>query len=91
MNKEEYRAFEDSVRIFFEREGIEVLGSPDGEPLFSHNGCECCRRNLAGDRYTVPAKLKNSDVDDLTYDICADCLYYITYGQLDDITMEEMV
>jgi len=92
MTKHEYKQFEDAVRLFFEREGIQQLGSPINEdPFFSSNCCECCRRNLAGSRWTVPAVIKNSDIDDLTYNICDDCLYYINYGVLDDTTMEEMV
>ena len=91
MDREEYRAFEDAVRSFYEREEIAQLGAAiNTDPFFSHKNCECCRRDIAGDRHTVPAITKNCDIDDLTYDICVDCFYYINYGKLDDMTMEDM-
>lgn len=92
MTSAEYKDYEARVKAFFEREEIEVLGQPTNEPFFSHNYCECCGRPLGGNRYTVGAFFKGREKQkqDITYDICVDCWYYVTYGQLDDMTMMEI-
>lgn len=56
------------------------------EPSFSWTPCDCCGRNLGGDRY--PASGYNRDTGDIfEYQICIDCLYFSEYGTLDDMTM----
>lgn len=88
MNKQEYAEYQQSVRDFFRENDINGF-SHTGEPFFSWSPCECCGSSLGGDRYTVTAwKFGKSATIKIT--VCADCLYYEAYGQLDDTAMEEI-
>lgn len=67
------------------------------EPYFSWQSCECCGSNLGGNRYVASAYHPKPDgsiggmgSECSEYEICEDCVYYATYGQLDDTTMMEM-
>ena len=62
---------------------------------FSSSSCECCNSYLGGMRYPahglIPNEdqsLKNSELVHL--DVCGDCVYYLTYGCLDDDAMMEI-
>lgn len=57
------------------------------EPSFSWSSCDCCGSTLGGDRYPAHGWLGKTLVH---LDVCTDCLYYLNYGQLDDLTMLEM-
>lgn len=97
MDKQEYAEYEQAVKDFFEREGINCLSQqpidPDAEEFeynpdsyFSNSSCDCCG-GLPGDRrdcsgYNPTTKEVQSD-----YSICPDCEYYAEYGCLDDTTM----
>ena len=59
-----------------------------GEPHFSWSACECCGSGLGGDRYQAHGRDSNGDL--VHFEVCVDCLYYITYGRLDDTTMMEI-
>lgn len=87
MDKQEYRDYEARVKTFFQKEGIANLSAiPNNEPYFSHQPCECCKRNLGGDR--IDANGYNPKTKEIyNYSICLDCEYYAEYGQLDDMTM----
>jgi hypothetical protein len=66
------------------------------EPFFSWSACECCGSQLGGNRETYRfvaenpagnyASLSNPDTS-FEADICTDCVYYLAYGRLDDMTM----
>jgi len=58
------------------------------EPYFSWRPCECCHRPLGGDRYPAHGRDTNDEIVHFT--VCADCMYYIAYGRLDDTTMAEI-
>jgi hypothetical protein len=59
------------------------------EPYFSRSDCEACGSILAGDRHPVHGKrIDDHSLEHLA--VCTDCMYYITYGQLDDETMMEI-
>lgn len=58
------------------------------EPHFSWHACECCGSTLGGDRH--PAHGLDANGDLIHFEVCTDCLYYLNYGQLDDMTMMEM-
>lgn len=58
------------------------------EPSFSWSECDACGSTLGGNRH--PAHGRDSNGDILHLSICEDCLYYLNYGQLDDMTMMEM-
>ena len=61
------------------------------EPSFSWRNCECCDRPLGGDRYIATGIIEDTDGEGLfEYSICSDCMYYIEYGRLDDMTMMEI-
>lgn len=88
MTKQEYDAYESAVKSFFEKEGINCL-SGDGEPYFSWRYCDCCSRPLGGMR--EDSKGYNPTTNEIyEYSVCEDCLYYVEYGQLDDMTMMDM-
>ena len=59
------------------------------EPSFSWRACECCGSHLGGDRYHAISF--NHTTDEIyEYEICVDCLHYVEYGRLDDMTMMDM-
>lgn len=89
MTKREYAAYERDVAAFFQAEGITNLSPVQDEPFFSTYMCECCLRPLAGDRYKASGF--NPTTEEITtYEVCTDCIYYVSYGQLDDETMLDM-
>lgn len=59
-----------------------------GEPHFSWHACEACGSTLGGNRY--PAHGRDKDGALIHFRICEDCLYFLNYGRLDDMTMAEM-
>lgn len=80
MTTQEY---EEAVSHFLEREKIKIIsvsasGENDG---FSWHSCECCKSGLGGSRTQMSAIVVGSE-DILTYDVCDDCVYYLTYGEL---------
>ena len=88
MTRDEYEHYERTVARFFEHEGVNCL-TADGEPEFSWRSCECCGTELGGDRYEARAYHPATN-QVLEYEVCADCVYYAEYGQLDDATMLEI-
>lgn len=58
------------------------------EPHFSWSPCELCNRSLGGDRESAHAVSKEHGI--IHFDICTDCVYFIEYGRLDDMTMERI-
>lgn len=92
MNKREYEEYEESVKDFFKKEGINCLSQMDMEvePYFSSSYCEVCNRYFGGDRYDCSGYnpiIKQVQED---YEVCSDCLYYAEYGRLDDMTMGDI-
>ena len=57
------------------------------EASFSWSACDCCGSTLGGDRHPAHGWLDKQLVH---LSVCNDCLYYINYGQLDDMTMAEV-
>ena len=76
MNEIEYEQYQEAVQRFYTKEGVNRLPSPIDDPFFSWRACDCCGRSLGGMRYECGP-----------YKVCVDCLYYTTYGKLDDLTM----
>ncbi len=89
MTKTEFTEYEKRVNTFI-RDNRVKLGcySPTGSEFFSNKRCECCLRNYAGDREEYSFACENGE--QFTADICADCVYYLAYGRLDDLTMLEI-
>lgn len=75
----------------------EERGEP-WEPFFSWSPCECCQSSLGGNRETYmfvthwdgPLPHTPGERETFEADICTDCVYYLTYGKLDDQTMDEI-
>ena len=91
MNREEYKDFEDRVERFFGVEGITNLSSidPESEAYFSTRPCNCCQRHQQGNR--EDANGYNPTTKEIyEYSVCIDCLYYVEYGRLDDMTMLDL-
>lgn len=55
-----------------------------GEAWFSWRRCDICSRALGGNREPGHAIL---DGQMIHFDVCVDCVYYLEYGHLDDMTM----
>jgi len=89
--KADYAEYELRAQRFVGAEKIEVHSAKrdaDGDaadPSFSWYPCECCKRHLGGDRYTIVAGPRGGK--HFEYDVCVDCYYYLEYGRLDDTTM----
>jgi hypothetical protein len=96
MNKQQYADYERNIAAFLKRNAVKPgCHSPyydeDGdtrEPFFSWRRCECCRSHLGGDRETYQFACEDGSQFDA--DICVDCVYYLAYGVLDDMTMLEI-
>ena len=88
MTQEEYENYQKKVQEFQEQEKIIGLSFED-EPYFSHMPCDCCKSPNGGNRYKSQAYHPESK-EILEYQICQDCVYYLTHNQLDDETMESL-
>lgn len=97
MTKQEYAEYEDTLQTWWQdySKGYgqgrleDCIACPeDDDPHFSWSECDICLRPLGGDRYPAHTIDKNGDV--IHWSICPDCLYYLEYGRLDDITMLDM-
>lgn len=99
MNASEYQDYQARVAQFFEREGVHNHLSPISDEngnwneYFSWRPCEVCSSPLGGNRidantYVVKANGKPGKV--VEFSVCVDCLYYVEYGRLDDMTMMEI-
>lgn len=94
MTKQEYAEYERAVDEFFQREGIQNLSDvpdEDGnyEDFFSWRPCDCCGTHLGGSRQDANG-WNPTTKEILDFTVCTDCLYYVEYGRLDDMTMQEM-
>jgi hypothetical protein len=93
MTKQEYAAYEKSVADFITDEEIsflstgtaEVCGGQDADPWFSWHPCDMCNSALGGNREYLYARDLHGDI--VQFEICEDCVYYVNYGRLDDLTM----
>jgi len=89
---EDYKEFQKRVMEFKDLENVEVFSQVCDEegdtqdPSFSWSPCDCCKRGLGGSRYKIVAGPVHGEV--FEYRICTDCLYYLEYGHLDDVTMD---
>lgn len=104
MNKEEYMAYIDTCTdemagyITFSvgcSAGCEECGEDDGCQEFSWASCDLCGSGLAGSRAPAHGTLRSGREEDgiwtvIHYDICHDCVFFVTYGELDDDTMLRM-
>jgi hypothetical protein len=95
MDAKQYKEYEESVRAFFERTGVQNLSSlPEedenySEPFFSWRPCDCCGTHLGGTRENANGyNPTTKEVLDLI--VCEDCIYYAEYGRLDDMTMMDI-
>ena len=71
----------ETLREFFEKEGVTNLSPENDETFFSHDTCDCCHTSKYGDRH------KATGFDPRTgeikhYTICLTCLYYAEYGEI---------
>jgi len=57
------------------------------EPHFSWKPCEGCGSRLGGERHRATGWHNQSQMV-VTFEVCADCAYYASFGRLDDVTME---
>jgi hypothetical protein len=55
---------------------------------FSWGFCDSCGSHLGGSRYAAHGVMEDGHL--LHLSVCEDCLCYLNYGQLDDMTMREM-
>ena len=91
MTTKEYARYEADVAGFFEREGVNNLScEEDCEPSFSWSPCDCCGSRLGGNLHHATG-YNDKTKEIYEYDVCDDCVYYAEHGQLDDMTMLDMV
>lgn len=94
MTTTEYAAYEKRIADFMQREGLNNLyphTSDDIEPYFSWRSCACCGTTLGGMRYDCNGYNPTTREVQGDYSVCVDCVYYAEYGQLNDLTMLDMV
>jgi len=100
MTAKEYKEFEASVEKFLTINKVlpgchspksDTLDSEPSEPYFSWQPCECCGSNLGGNREAYSFGTDYPGIAG-TFDanICVNCVYYLAYGKLDDLTMLEI-
>lgn len=95
MTRQEYEHYQHNVARFFHDNGITNLSQEydeDGAPhvdTFSKYRCDCCGTTLAGERHHASG-YNPYEQEIYNFRICPDCLYYTTYGRLDDETMLEI-
>jgi len=88
---EDLTAFQKRVEKFMEDEGINCLNiNEDSEPYFSWNYCECCKRPLGGVHYDAMGFNPHKHQVQGPYEVCFDCIHYVEYGQVDDMTFMEI-
>lgn len=95
MTKQEYAAYEKAVSDFLAENRFDGLApaDPDAEPFFSWASCDCCGSSWGGTRETYKGFRAGEHAeitDSPDFNICSDCVFYLAYGQLDDLTMMEM-
>lgn len=101
MTKSEYEAYKQRVAKSLEGgefvsagvcRGCELCGDePEDkhEPYFSWLCCELCGDHQGGMRSYVHSVLKGNGKI-WHFRACEDCVYYVTYGRLDDRSMDEV-
>ena len=93
MNAQQYADYQKRVATFLREHDIKpgCYGPEDcdDEPFFSWRPCCCCKGGLGGNREIYRFAL-NSNGGMISAAICTDCVYYLTYGRLDDSTMLEV-
>lgn len=88
MTKAEYNAY---VSRFKDGTSGLIHISTDGDEYFSWSPCHICHRDEGGNRENAMGVIVLTDEVIDIGGICPDCAYYLEYGQLDDMTMMEMV
>lgn len=92
MNATEYADYQNRVGNFLTANNIKpgCFGPTDheAEPEFSWHQCGCCGSRLGGNRENyIFARNDNSQFEE---SICTDCVYFLTYDRLDDLTMMQI-
>lgn len=89
MNTTDYKAYQSKVARFLSINSVKPgCHSPledEAEPYFSWRPCECCSSGLGGDRENYQFATESGELFEA--EICSDCVYYLAYGRLDDMTM----
>jgi hypothetical protein len=106
MTHAEYERYEKHIADFIAAEGLSFLstgtedrldpaihsedyqGRESCDPWFSWHPCECCGSPLGGSREYLYARNEANEI--VQFEICVDCVYYVNYGRLDDMTMMEV-
>lgn len=90
--KSDYAAYCKAVESFLEwnnvKPGCHSPTQDQSEGFFSWQPCECCGSTLGGNRETYSFAQTWGGIFEA--DICQDCVYFLAYGKLDDLTMMEI-
>jgi hypothetical protein len=93
MKFAEYKTFVANVENFLKVNNVKAgCHSPkdsEAESFFSWSQCECCKSTLGGNRETYT--FAQTDNKTFEADICTDCVYFLAYGKLDDVTMAQVM
>ena len=93
MTTQAYTQYQARVARFFKEEGINNLTTDyekNGEAFFSWQPCDCCGSRLGGNREKASGYNPTTKEVQEYERVCLDCIYYVEYGQLDDLTMLDM-
>ena len=86
MTKSSYANYVSRVNEFMDLASLSSLDCEKNcEPYFSHQPCDCCRRNLSGNRHDA-----FDSNGELFFSVCDDCVYFAAYGELCDDEMDEI-
>jgi hypothetical protein len=93
MSKTEYADYEVRVNRFLAENKVKPgcfnnVDAENPEPYFTWRPCGCCGSRLGGNRERY--NFATTDSMEFEAEVCTDCVYYLAYGQLDDMTMMEM-
>ena len=93
-DKEDYEEYKRRVHQFLEHNLITTLNPVFDEETgewhgseFSWTPCECCGRALGGERVEADAYSQIRDEIVGPFEVCYDCIHFLEYEQLDDLTM----
>lgn len=85
QNARDYQRFVGEFTAFYVANGAGRFSAKnsDAEPFFSWHACECC-----GDTHGGMREEYTNGMD--TFNICEDCVYFLEYNVLDDVTMAKV-
>lgn len=89
MTKQEYQNYVSRVENFFQRNSLNNLTSTSASPYFTWSACPVCGNRDGHNAEDANGFSTTEDIMEFE-DVCQNCLYFASYGQLDDMTMMDL-